>query len=134
MDATHHSPILVVEDNTDDSELLVRRFARAGLDDSVTVISNGQDALDFLSRLASPPRVIFLDLKLPGLTGIELLRRIKQLERLQSAPVVIVSGQITPEEKAIAESLGVTDFLPKPIELSAFIKIVAHTFPSKPKA
>ena len=134
MDATHHSPILVVEDNTDDSELLVRRFARAGLDDSVTVISNGQDALDFLSRLASPPRVIFLDLKLPGLTGIELLRRIKQLERLQSAPVVIVSGQITPEEKAIAESLGVTDFLPKPIELSAFIKIVANTFPSKPKA
>jgi len=129
-DRTH---ILVVEDNADDSFLLTRQLARAHFEDCVTVISNGPDALEYLHR--SPvPLAVFLDLRLPGLSGVELLREMRQDERLSRVPVIIMTGSDDPADMEACSQLGVTAYLSKPIGLSSFIKTVAHLFPSGSEA
>jgi two-component system, response regulator len=123
--------ILVVEDNADESFLLTRQLARAGMEDCVTVIGDGQDALECLLQSSIPPRVVFLDLRLPRMSGIEILKRLREEERLRLVPVVIMTGSIEPKDTEECDRLGVTAYLPKPVDLSTFIKIVAHTFPKQ---
>jgi two-component system response regulator len=123
------SQILVVEDNADDSFLLTRQLARAHFEDCVTVIGNGQDALDFLQHSSAPPLAIFLDLRLPGLSGIEVLEQIRANERIRAVPVIIMTGSVDPKDVEECSRLGVTAYLPKPVGLSTFIKTVAHLFP-----
>lgn len=125
----NQSRILVIEDNETDSRLLTRQLARASLEDYVTVISDGREALGVLSNLEAPPLAIFLDLKLPGLSGIELLREIRLDQRLSLVPVIIMTGSNNPEDIKACNKLGVAAFLPKPISLTSFIKMVAHLFP-----
>jgi len=129
MNPNQGAQILVVEDDQNDSFLLTRQIAKAQIDDHVTVIASGEKAFDFLLKLSNPPIVIFLDLKLPGLSGIELLKRIRQEPQLQAIPVVVMTGSIDPSDVAECNRLGVTAFLPKPIGLTTFIKTVAHLFP-----
>jgi len=121
--------ILVIEDNADDSFLLYRQLAKAQIDDHVTLIGNGKEALDFLLQLSVPPLVIFLDLKLPGLNGIEVLERIRQEARFKTVPVIIMTGSDNPSDLEKCSNLGVTSYLSKPIGLTTFIKTVAHLFP-----
>lgn len=121
--------ILVVEDNVDDSFLLTRQLARAHIDDCVTVIGDGKDALDFLLNGTISPLAVFLDLRLPGLSGIQLLEAIRQEPRLKSTPVIIMTASIDPKDVEECTRLGVTAYLPKPVNITTFIKIVAHLFP-----
>ena len=121
----------MVEDNEDDSYLLTRELARAQIDDQVTVFGNGEEALDFLLHASHPPLVVFLDLRLPGLSGIELLGRLRQEKRLKTVPVIIMTGSLEPEDVKACTRLGVTSYLPKPVSLNDFIKTVAHLFPEK---
>jgi CheY-like chemotaxis protein len=123
------SQILVVEDNADDSFLLTRQLARAHFEDCVTVIGNGQDAIDFLAHTAVPPLAIFLDLRLPGLSGIEVLEKIRADAKVREVPVIIMTGSVDPKDVEECSRLGVTAYLPKPVGLSTFIKTVAHLFP-----
>jgi CheY-like chemotaxis protein len=135
MDAdSERTPILVVEDNADDSYLLTRQLARAHFDDYVTVIGNGQDALDFLQHCAVLPLAIFLDLRLPGMSGTELLEKIRQDARFQRIPVIVMTGSADPRDLEICNRLGVTAYLPKPVTLTTFIKTVAHLFPKSASA
>ena len=127
-DSRSKTPILVVEDNADDSFLLTRQLARAHFEDCVTVISNGQDALDYLLHSATP-LAVFLDLRLPGMSGIQLLEKIRQDERLRAVPVIVMTGSVDPKDVEACNQLGVTAFLAKPVGLSSFIKTVAHLFP-----
>jgi two-component system response regulator len=122
--------ILVVEDNADDSFLLTRQLARAQMEDCVTVIGDGRDAFDCLQQASTLPRVIFLDLHLPRMSGLEILEKVRQDARLKDVPVVIMTGSIDPSDTEACDRLGVTAYLPKPVDLNTFIKIVAHTFPS----
>lgn len=133
IDSPSKTPILVVEDNADDSFLLTRQLARAHFEDCVTVIGNGQDALEYLQRTATP-LAIFLDLKLPGMSGVALLEKIRQDERLQPVPVIVMTGSVDPKDVEACNRLGVTAYLPKPVGLSTFIKTVAHLFPEVPQA
>lgn len=121
--------LLVVEDNEDDSFLLTRQLARAHLDDCVTVIGNGSDALAFLLQTRPPPLAIFLDLNLPGMSGIKLLERIKEEPRLQAVPVIIMTGSVNPKDVEVCSRLGVSAYLPKPVSINTFIKTVTHLFP-----
>lgn len=123
------NPIVVVEDNEDDSYLLTRQLARAQIDDHITVFGNGEAALDFLLNTSQLPLVIFLDLHLPGLGGVELLQRLRREPRLHTVPVIIMTGSLDPGDIKECERLGVTTYLPKPISLTVFIKAVAHLFP-----
>ena len=127
-DGRSKTPILVVEDNADDSFLLTRQLARAHFEDCVTVIGNGQDALDYL-RHSPTPLAVFLDLRLPGLSGVQLLENIRQDERLRSVPVIVMTGSDDPKDMEVCNRLGVTAYLPKPVGLSSFIKSVTHLFP-----
>jgi CheY-like chemotaxis protein len=128
IDPRSKTPILVVEDNADDSFLLTRQLARAHFEDCVTVIGNGQDAFDYLQR-TSTPLAVFLDLKLPGMSGVELLEKIRQDDRLRSVPVIVMTGSLDPRDVETCNGLGVTAYLPKPVGLSTFIKAVTHLFP-----
>ena len=118
--------ILVVEDNADDSFLLTRQLARGHLEDCVTVIPNGQEALDFLLQTTPSPLAVFLDLRLPGLSGIELLEKIRQEPHLQDLPVIVMSGSTHQGDVNRCRELGVSNFLAKPVDLTTFIKIVSH--------
>src|ERR1700682_6182476 len=92
MKLKERTQILVVEDDSTDTFLLIRQLARAQIDDHVVFIDNGKEALEFLLQARFPPIVIFLDLHLPGLGGVELLERVRREPRLQAIPVIIMTG------------------------------------------
>ena|SRR5579871_1452547 len=129
MDYKGIGDIVVIEDNADDSLLLIHQLKRALIDDHVTVIANGYAARNFLLEVTKPPLVIFLDLNLPGLSGVELLRHIRSVRRLQTVPVIVMTGSSDPRKWKECTDLGVTAILEKPLSLSTFIKTVTHLFP-----
>jgi CheY-like chemotaxis protein len=112
MEPVKSTKILVVEDDADDSFMLVRQLEKAQIDDHVMVIENGQKALTFLQAAAELPLCIFLDLRLPGLSGIELLEKVKSDPRLQAIPVIVMTGSSNPHDVAECEHLGAASFQP----------------------
>jgi len=130
MEPQKSTHILIVEDNDDDSFMLIRQLERAQIHDHATVITNGREALDLLLKeSAAPPLAVFLDLHLPGLGGIQVLEGIRKTPHLESVPVFIMTGSDDPKELEECRKLGITAYLPKPIQLRTFIKAVAHLFP-----
>jgi CheY-like chemotaxis protein len=123
--------ILLVEDNPNDVELTLHAFEKHNLANRIHVARDGAEALDFLftvgpdSELA-PPKIVLLDLKLPKVDGLEVLRAIRGSARLRNLPVVILTS--SREEKDIVESyeLGVNSYIVKPIEFEKFVEAV-HT-------
>ena len=85
--------ILLVEDNPNDAELTLRALKKTNLGVRVTVARDGAEALEYLLGGRPKPKVIFLDLKLPKIDGVEVLRRARADERTRSIPVVVISGQ-----------------------------------------
>jgi CheY-like chemotaxis protein len=122
--------LLVVEDNINDSYLLTHQLTRAHIEDCVTVISNGTEALDFLLTASPPPIALFLDLNLPGLSGIDLMKRMKKEARLQDIPVIVMTGSDARRDVEECSKLGVTAYLPKPISIATFLKTVTELYPT----
>ncbi len=125
--------VLVVEDNADDRELLLRQLRKSGMDSHVKFISNGQEALDFISRpgqtfLAEELIAIFLDLRLPSLSGLELLRRLRNQEHLQDLPVIVMTSSNDPNDLEECRRLKVTNYVSKPVTFTSFSKAVADVF------
>ncbi len=116
--------ILVVEDNVDDGFLLTRQLKRIGLEHEVCVMGNGEDALAQLLRMSPVPKVVFLDLKLPGMSGIELLEKIRHEPRFYFLPVVVMTGSLDPKDAERCARLGITAYLTKPASLEVFTKII----------
>ena len=126
--------VLLVEDNADDVTLMLRIFARTGLagDGRVVVTRDGVEALDFLfpagadhGRAARPlPRVIFLDLKMPRLDGLEVLRRVRADPRTRLVPVVMLTS--SDEERDVTQSyqLGANSYIRKPEDSTQFSETV----------
>lgn len=123
--------ILVVEDDANDSYMLIRQLEKAQIDDSVTVVEDGPKALEFLAQAQQLPLAIFLDLRLPGLSGIEVLEKVREDARLKDLSVIIMTGTGEPTDIDKCKRLGVTAFLEKPVSLTHFIKTVAHLFPGE---
>jgi len=133
-----HSPdslvrVLVVEDNADDRDLLLRQLRKSGMDSHVKFISNGQEALDFLigpriSTLADELIAIFLDLKLPALSGLELLRRLRLRSEFQRLPVIVMTSSNDPKDLEECSRLKVTNYVSKPVTFTSFSKAVADVF------
>jgi two-component system, response regulator len=126
--------ILLVEDNPRDAELTIRAFKRQNLGNPIHVVEDGAEALDFVfcrgayahMNLSRPPKVILLDLKLPKVNGLEVLKAIKNDERTCVIPVVIVtSSQEDPDIKE-AYALGANSYVVKPVDFDAFIEAVKH--------
>lgn len=121
--------ILVVEDDINDIHLLSHQLAKAHIDDHVVFIGDGKEAHDYLLRTPVLPIAIFLDLHLPGIGGVELLERMRQDPRTQAIPVIVMTGFNDPYDMKRCNQLGITAYLQKPIELTTFIKTIAHLFP-----
>jgi two-component system response regulator len=119
--------ILLVEDNPNDAELTIRTLKKYHLANNLKHLEDGQEALDFLfSEKAGMPRLILLDLKMPRVDGIEVLRKIKSDMKLKVIPVVILTS--SKEEKDIVESykLGVNAYIVKPVDFDQFVKAVSQ--------
>ena len=124
--------ILLVEDNPHDVELTLRALKKHNLANKVQVVKDGAEALDFIFNTGSFDgrtnrlKVILLDLKLPKVSGLEVLQRLKQEERTRSIPVVILTS--SHEDRDIQECyrLGVNSYVVKPLEFEAFAKTVAE--------
>jgi two-component system response regulator len=120
--------ILLVEDNDDDVELTRRAFARSKLDSELVVVRDGQEAIDYLTGArayagrdpAVLPRLVLLDLNLPKLNGLEVLRAIRASEATRRLPVVILTT--SREEKDIISSydLGANSYVRKPVDFGKF--------------
>ncbi len=119
---------VVIEDNPCDAELTLRALERGGLAGKVKVFPDGVEALDFLFIAPdSPyefPKVILLDLKLPKMSGLEILRRLKGHERTRLIPVVMLTS--SQEESDILESYqsGANSYLVKPVDYDEYFQVV----------
>jgi two-component system response regulator len=125
--------ILLVEDNPYDVELTLTALKEKNLANKVHVVNNGADAMEFIfatgvhaqRNIKNVPKVILLDLKIPKINGLEVLRRIKSDERTKSIPVVMLTS--SQEERDIVESyhLGVNSYIIKPVDFNKFIDAIA---------
>ncbi|HSP40493.1 MAG TPA: response regulator [Gillisia sp.] len=125
--------ILLVEDNMSDAMLTIRALKKHNLANNLVHLYDGAQALDFLfgkgdyegRNLAEKPKVIFLDLKMPKVDGLEVLRQLKADDRTRLIPVVMMTS--SKEEKDIVEShrLGVNSYIVKPVGFENFSKTVA---------
>lgn len=131
-DALSEVDILLVEDNPYDAELTLRALRSKGLSNKLLTCTDGVEALDFLfgkgtyagRNPADRPKVIFLDLKLPRVNGLEVLQKIKNDDRTRTIPVVILTS--SQEEMDIVRSynLGVNSYTVKPVDFDEFFQVV----------
>ncbi len=126
--------ILIVEDNPTDAELMIRALKKHNLANDLFVAEDGQQALDFIyckgefesRHPAKPIKVVFLDLKLPKVNGLEVLKEIKSNPQTKKLPVVIItSSREDPDIKA-AYDLGANSYVVKPVDFNDFIKAMQH--------
>lgn len=125
--------ILLVEDNPDDAELTKLALARHGLDGRVTHVSDGMQALDYLyrrdafsNRTGGNPVLILLDLKMPLLDGVGVLREIKGSELLCNIPVVVLTSSTEPSDLQRAYDAGTNAYIAKPTEFAQFLGAMKH--------
>ncbi len=123
--------IVVVEDDKDDTFLLLRQLKKIQLDSDVTVIPSGYAAYNHLLETSQPPSLLFLDLHLPGISGLEILKKLREVRRLREVPVIILTGSVNPKDEAECAKYNVSAFLIKPVSVSTFVKSVAHLFPER---
>lgn len=126
--------ILLVEDNPDDITLTLLAFEEHNLANHIHVVRDGAEALDFIfangayaSREASHrPKVILLDVKLPKVDGLEVLKRLKSDERTRSIPVIMLTSSREAPDIQEAYHLGANSYIVKPVDFAAFIEAVQH--------
>jgi two-component system response regulator len=126
--------ILLVEDNATDAELAMRALQKSNMANKLVWVKDGAEALDFIFAAGAhanragqcEPKVILLDLRLPKVDGMEVLRRIKSDERTRTIPVVVLTS--SREDRDVAESyqLGVNSFISKPVGFDEFAKVVSE--------
>jgi two-component system response regulator len=132
MNETNEIEILLVEDNQDDLDMALRALRKANLTNRIQAVRDGAEALEFIfcegafagRRFENPPKVILLDLKLPKIDGMDVLKRIKNDPRTKMIPVVILTS--SKEQRDVIESynLGVNSYVVKPVNFEQFAMAV----------
>jgi len=128
---TESPKILIVEDNSDDEVLLIRQLKKAKLHRHVRCAYNGKQALEYLKDSSDGLSTVFLDLKLPKLSGLEVLEAIRKDPRTFDLAVIVMTSSTSPEELEECRRLGVVSFIQKPLTLTSFVKAFADTFHSR---
>ncbi|KFI06712.1 response regulator [Massilia sp. BSC265] len=125
-------PILLVEDNPNDLELTLIALAKSQLANEVVVVRDGAEALDYLHRRgefserpAGNPAVILLDLKLPKVDGLEVLKEIRDTDALKSIPVVMLTSSKEEQDVLRSYELGVNAYVVKPVDFAEFVRAIA---------
>ena len=124
--------ILLVEDNEDDVDLTLRALQRNNIKNEVVVARDGVEALDYLwgtgtyagRDTSQMPQVILLDLKLPKVDGLEVLRRLRSDERTKLLPVVILTSSKEQQDLVEGYSLGANSYVRKPVDFNQFVEAV----------
>jgi two-component system, response regulator len=124
--------ILLVEDSDEDAELTTRALRRHKLTNQLHRVGDGAEALEFLfgtgqysaRSVARPPRVVLLDLKLPKVSGMDVLRKLKADPRTRSVPVVVLTSSNEDRDLHEAYELGANSYIVKPVEFDKFVNAV----------
>ena len=126
--------ILLVEDSDQDAELAIRALKKKNITNNIVRLNNGEEALDFIfgrgefekRSINNQPKVVLLDLKMPKVDGLEVLKKIRANEETKNLPVVILTS--SNQEKDVVESykLGVNSFIVKPVEFDSFTRAVTE--------
>ena len=122
-------PILVVEDNPLDLDLTQRAFAKHRLANPIQVARDGEEALNFIPRWEAgepPPSVILLDLKLPKVSGLEVLRQIKSHPQFNVIPVVVLTTSGEDRDIEEAYRLGTNSYIIKPVDFEKFLEVASQ--------
>jgi len=127
--------ILLVEDNPQDAELTLHALKKHRLANHINLVRDGEEALDFIfarskyssRKNAKPPKVIFLDLKLPKVNGLEVLAEIKSNPLTKKIPVVILTSSAEDPDIKSAYELGANSYVVKPVEFESFVQAVSNT-------
>jgi two-component system response regulator len=124
--------ILLVEDNPDDEALTLRALRKANVGNDVAVVRDGAEALDFLFGAGTHagrdtsvmPQVVLLDLKLPKIDGLEVLRRLRADDRTKLLPVVILTSSDEEQDRIRGYALGANSYVRKPVDFTQFAEAV----------
>ena len=127
--------ILIVEDNPNDAELTIRALKKSNLANHIFVAENGEEALDFIfSRgrfserdKSKTLKVIFLDLKLPKVSGLEVLKAVKADEATKMLPIVVITSSKEDPDIQEAYALGANSYVVKPVDFDSFIHAISAT-------
>ncbi|HZI31386.1 MAG TPA: response regulator [Candidatus Binatia bacterium] len=128
MNETHPVEILIVEDSQDDLDMTLRALRKANLANRIQVARDGAEALEFIfcqgshavRKMENGPRMILLDLKLPKISGIEVLKRIKTDPRTRTIPVVVLTSSREQPDVSECYKLGVNSYIVKPVDFEGF--------------
>lgn len=112
--------ILLVEDDPNDEQLILRALEKMGLAKETHVARDGREALDFLLASRAPPRLILLDLKLPRLGGLEVLQALRVDNRTRLTPVVVFTSSIEQTDVLTSYDLGANSYICKPVDFKEF--------------
>ncbi len=133
MDDFEAVEILLAEDADADAELITRALRKSSVVNHIARVRDGVEALEFVfregafsDRRGGQPRLILLDLKMPRLGGIDVLRRLKADERTKMIPVVVLTSSAEEQDVVESYALGVNSYLVKPVEFSAFTRVIAQ--------
>jgi two-component system response regulator len=126
--------ILLVEDSMEDAEMTIRALKKVHLANKLVHLEDGQEAIDFLfakgkysdRQLTSHPRLILLDIKMPKVDGIEVLRRLKSDEVTRMLPVVMMTSSAEEKDIVVSYNLGVNSYVVKPVDFESFFKAVGE--------
>ena len=143
--------LLLIEDNPSDEKLTVRALRKSGIADEIVVVRDGAEALDWLFGTgahaarspASLPALVLLDLKLPRIDGLEVLRRVRADERTHFVPIVILTASKEEEDLVRSYALGANAYVRKPVDFREFAEaartiehfwLVLNSLPPTPRA
>lgn len=118
--------LLVVEDNADDERLAARTFRKTGRDEEWRVARDGEEALAML-KASRPPVLVLLDLKLPRLSGVDILMGIRKDPRLERTPVVVLTSSDEQRDVAACYALGCNAYVRKPVDFAEYTRDVGLT-------
>ena len=132
MNSEHAVEILLVEDNPEDLELALRALRKANLANHIQTARDGAEALDYIfaegeysgRKVEECPKVILLDLKLPKVDGLEVLKRLKSDPRTKAIPVVVLTSSKEQNDVVKSYHLGVNSYIVKPVNFEAFVTAV----------
>jgi len=124
--------ILLVEDNPNDAELAIRALRRSRISNQIQLLQDGAEALDFLfcrgdythRHISDQPKVILLDLKLPKVSGLEVLKQLKANPHTQMIPIVVLTSSSQDSDVIESYKLGVNSYIVKPVDFEQFNKSV----------
>jgi len=130
----NNKTILLVEDNPSDINLTKRAFEKGHITNNLVVAEDGQEALDYIfgngiyanRDISQLPTQILLDLKLPKVSGLEVLKRIRAAEIIKRLPVVILTSSKEDEDVAASYDLGVNSYIRKPIDFNQFVEAIKY--------